>query len=89
MVEIQEGGVQQMRIQKLSLQTRAYEVSLKAAEAGRLTDPELRNGFTVRHPGGIKESDSLGDPYYPAIFLRDFRLLNGRQGGQKPLLSRF
>jgi hypothetical protein len=30
-------------------------------------------------PGGIKDSDSLGDPYYPAIFLRDFRLLNGRQ----------
>ena len=66
MIEVPENVLQELRTQKLSPQTRAHAVALKAAEHERLIDPGFRVILLSNTPGKVKNPGSLGDPAYVA-----------------------
>lgn len=66
MIEVPENVLQELRIQKLSPQTRANAVALKAAEHERLIDPGFRVILLSNTLGKVKNPGSLGDPAYVA-----------------------
>ena len=65
MIEVPENGLQELRTQKLSPQTGAHAVALKAAEHERLIDLGFRVILLSNTPGKVKNR-SLGDPAYVA-----------------------
>jgi hypothetical protein len=66
LIELPEKVLEEIRAQKLSPQTRAYAVALKATEHGRLVDPGLRLMLLSNTPGKVKSPDALGEPAYVA-----------------------
>jgi hypothetical protein len=66
LIELPENVLEEIRAQKLSPQTRAYAVALKAAEHERLVDPALRIILLSNTTGKVKSADSLGEPVYIA-----------------------
>jgi hypothetical protein len=66
LTELPENVLEEIRAEKLSPQTRAYEVALKTAEHARLVDPGLRIILLSNTPGKIKNPDALGEPAYIA-----------------------
>jgi hypothetical protein len=66
LTELPESVLKEARAQKLSPQTRAYEVALKTAEHVRLVDPGLRIILLSNTPGKVKHLEALGEPAYVA-----------------------
>jgi hypothetical protein len=64
LIEVPENVLQELRVQKLSPQTRAHAV--KAAEHERLVDPVFRVILLSNTPREVKNPGSLGDPAYVA-----------------------
>jgi hypothetical protein len=66
LTELPEEVLQEIRAQKLSPQTRAYEVALETAEHVQLLDPGLRIILLSNTPGKVKNPETLGEPAYVA-----------------------
>ena len=66
LAELPENVLEEVRAQRLSPQTRAYDVALKTAEHVQLVDPGLRIILLSNTPGKVKNPDALGEPAYIA-----------------------
>jgi hypothetical protein len=66
LTELPENVLAEIQAQKLSPQSRAYEVALLTAEHVRLVDPGLRIILLSNTPGKIKNLDALGEPAFVA-----------------------
>jgi hypothetical protein len=66
LTELPENVLEKLRAQKLSPQTRAYDVALETAEHVRLVDPGLRIILLSNTSGKVKNPDDLGEPAFIA-----------------------
>jgi hypothetical protein len=66
LTELPENVLEDLRAQKLSPQTRAYDVALETAEHIRLVDPGLRIILLSNTPGKVKNPETLGEPAFIA-----------------------
>ncbi|MBV8142712.1 MAG: hypothetical protein JO279_12640 [Verrucomicrobia bacterium] len=66
LTELPEQILEEIRAQKQSPQTRAYDVALKTAEHAQLVDPGLRIILLSNTSGKVKNPDALGEPAYVA-----------------------
>ncbi len=66
LTELPENVLEELRAQKLSPQTRAYDVALETAEHVRLVDPGLRIILLSNTSGKVKNPDDLGEPAFIA-----------------------
>jgi hypothetical protein len=66
LTELPEAVLEEIRAQKQSPQTRAYDLALEAAEHVRVVDPGLRIILLSNTPGKVKNLEALGEPAYVA-----------------------
>jgi hypothetical protein len=64
LTELPEEVLRELRTQKLSPQTRAYDVALETVEHVQLVDPGLRIILLSNTPGKVKNPETLGEPAY-------------------------
>ena len=66
LTELPEAVLEEIRAQKQSPQTRAYDLALEAAEHVRVVDPGLRIILLSNTPGKVKNLEALGEPAFVA-----------------------
>ena len=66
LTELPETVLEEIRAQKQSPQTRAYNWALEAAEHVRVVDPGLRIILLSNTPGKVKNLEALGEPAFVA-----------------------